>query len=434
MSIRYRADAVVTCDPAFSVHRPGVVDVEGGRITWVGPAADAPATSGPEHRLAGLLMPGLINVHCHSPMTLFRGVAEDVPLAVFLHKRLWPRESRLERDDVYWGMTLACAELLRAGVTTTCEMYMQEEAILAAVLDSGTRCLLTPAVLEMPSWPRFPSWRQRLADVLAFRAEHAASHERVEVGVAAHSAYALPLEGVTAVARAAQEVGALFHIHVAETRDEAQELERRHGNTVPALLADQGCFDGRVLAAHSVWLSDADLQLFAEHDVAVAHCPQSNAKLGAGIARLTDMLRLRLRVGLGTDGPASNNDLDLWEEMRLAPLLARLKPGEAQALPAPDAIRLATSGGAAALGRDDIGTLEPGRVADMVLVRLDDPAFVPLVEPQDVCSHLLWSASSRLISDVWVAGKQVVANGECLTVDRERAQREVQLRAVRLAG
>ncbi len=434
MPVRYRADAVVTCDQEFTVHQPGVVDVESDRITWVGDAADAPPASGAEFRLAGLLMPGLVNVHCHSPMTLFRGVAEDVPLQVFLRERLWPREGRLGRDDVYWGMTLACAELLRAGVTTSCEMYMLEEAILAAVLDAGTRCVLTPAVFEMPSWPRFPSWRQRLADVLAFRAEHAAAHDRVEVGVAAHSAYALPLEGLTAVARAAQEVGALLHVHVAETRDEAQALERQHGKTVPALLAGRGCFDGRVLAAHSVWLSDADLQLFAEHDVAVAHCPQSNAKLGAGVARLTDMLRLNLRVGLGTDGPASNNDLDLWEEMRLAPLLARLKTGEAQALNAPDALRLATSGGAAALGRDDIGSLEPGRLADMVLLRLDDPTFVPLVEPGNICSHLLWSASSRLITDVWVAGQPVVAKGECLTVDRERAQREVQLRAVRLAG
>ena len=434
MPIRYRADAVVTCDREFSVHRPGVVDVEDARITWVGPAADAPGASGPEHRLAGLLMPGLVNVHCHSPMTLFRGAAEDVPLDAFLRDVLWPRESRLERDDVYWGMTLACAELLRSGVTTTCEMYLHEEAIWAAVVDAGTRCVLTPVVMETPAWPRFPSWQRRLGDVLAFRAERAGVSDRVEVGIAAHSAYALPLAGLTAVSRAAQEGGALLHIHVAETSDEARAVEHEHGKSVPAVLAERGFFDGRVLSAHSVWLSDEDLQLFVEHDVAVAHCPQSNAKLAAGIARLTDMLRLGLRVGLGTDGPASNNDLDLWEEMRLAALLARLRTGEADALDAPQALHLATSGGADALGRDDIGVLESGRLADMALVRMDDPTFVPLVRPRDLCSHLLWSASSRLITDVWVGGQHVVSNGDCLTVDKERAQHQVQLRALRLAG
>lgn len=417
---RYAADAVVTCDDASSVHIPGVVDVADGRIAWVGPEPEAPA--GPAaQRLAGVLMPGLVDVHCHSPMTLFRGAAEDVPLMTFLQEVLWPREARLTDDDAYWGMTLASAELLRAGVTTTCEMYVHEDAILEAVRGSGARCVLTPGVIDVPGWL---SWRSRLDDVVAFHDRERGRHARVEIGIAAHAAYTLPPEALEAVSAAARERDALVHVHVAET-----EEERGHA----AVLARHGIFDGRVLAAHSVWLDDDDLALYRERDVAVAHCPQSNAKLATGIARLTDMLALGLRVGLGTDGPSSNNDLDLWEELRLAPLLARLRSGDPAAVPAPAALRLATAGGAAALGRDDIGVLAPGRWADLVLLRLDDPVFVPLLAPGDLVSHLVWSASSRLVTDVWVAGDRVVRNGACVTVDGDRARAEVQARAERLA-
>ncbi|HEY3184959.1 MAG TPA: amidohydrolase family protein [Gaiellaceae bacterium] len=417
---RYHADAVVPCDAAGTVHRPGVVEVDAdGRIAAVGPAA---GSAGGDVRLDGLLMPGLVNVHCHSPMTLFRGAAEDVPLMTFLHDVLWPREARLTDDDVYWGMTLACAELLRAGVTTSCEMYLHEAALAAAVVDGGTRCVLTPGVMDVPGWL---SWRERLDAVVAFHDAHRGRHPRVEIGIAAHSAYTLPPEALEELAAAAHERDALVHVHVAETREEAGHL---------SVLAEHGMLDGRALVAHAVWLDDDDLRLLRERDVGVAHCPQSNAKLAAGIARLVDMLDLGLRVGLGTDGPSSNNDLDLWEELRLAPLLARLQTGRAEVVPAAEAVRLATAGGAAALGRDDIGVLEPGRWADFVLVRLDDPAFTPVVEDGDILSHLAWSASSRLVTDVWVGGECVVRAGSCTTVDEERARREVDERARRLAA
>jgi 5-methylthioadenosine/S-adenosylhomocysteine deaminase len=421
---RIVAKAVVTCDARGTVHRPGAVELAGGRIVSVGPAGPGEAARD------GVLLPGLVNCHCHSPMTLFRGAAEELPLRRFLQEVLWPREARLTREDVYWGMTLACAELLRFGVTTTCEMYVHEEGILDAVLEAGTRCVLTPGVADVPGWV---DWRERLDQVTAFLDEHGGRHERVEVGVAAHSAYALPLEALDALAAAAQARGALVHLHLAETRDECAELEAAHGGkSVPAILAERGFLDGRVLAAHSIWLSDDDLELLRAHDVGVAHCPTSNAKLAAGIARIPDMLRLALRVGLGTDGPASNNDLDLWEEMRLAGLLARVGSGDAELLPAPELLALATREGGRTLGRDDLGLLAPGAAADLILLRLDDPAFVPLVEERDLVSHLVWSASSRLVEDVWVAGRQVVRGGECLTVDLERARLEVQARAERL--
>jgi 5-methylthioadenosine/S-adenosylhomocysteine deaminase len=410
------ADAVVTCDAAGTIHRPGVVELDGGRITHVGPTDTAPG----DH---SLLLPGLVNCHCHSPMALFRGAAEDVPLDRFLREVVWPRESQLTDDDVYWAMTLASAELLRAGVTTTCEMYVHEEPLLRAVVDAGARCVLTPGVMDVPGWL---SWRERLDEVLAFVDAH--RHERVRLGIAAHSAYTLPVEALDAIAAAALERDLLVHIHVAETREEWTGAQ-----SVPSLLAERGFLAARVLAAHSVWLSDDDLDLYVEHDVAVAHCPQSNAKLAAGTARLAEMLARGLRVGLGTDGPATNNDLDLWDEVRLAPLLAKLQTRDAEAVPAATALALATAGGAAALGID-AGALAAGRAADVIRLRTDDPVFVPVLEDRDLVSHLVWSATSRLVTDVWVDGRRVVQDGRCVSVDVERAASEVQARAERLAA
>lgn len=432
---RYRADAVVTCDAEFRIHAPGIVDVADGRISWVGPPEEAPDIAGAsQDSFAGLLMPGLVNVHGHAPMTLFRGAGEDMTLERWLRDVLWPREALLADDDVYWGMTLACGEMLRAGVTTSCEMYIFEEAMLEAAVDAGSRCVITPGVIEVPAWQHFKSWSERLKAVLAFHDRYAGAHDRIEVGIGPHSAYALPTDALAACAAAARERDALLNLHVAESRTEAARLEQEHGMSVPFLLERLGCLEGRVLAAHCVWLTDDDLRLFADRGVAIAHCPQSNAKLANGVAPLADMVGLGVAVGLGTDGAASNNNLDLWEELRLAPLLARLRSNDARAISVIEALALGTRGGARALGRDDIGSLESGRWADMLLLRLDDPVFVPRIQDRDLLTHLTWSASSRLVSDVWVAGTRVVRDGECVTVDEERARAEVEARAGRLAA
>lgn len=433
-SYRLEADVVVTADEAGSIHAPGAVEVADGRISWVGPADQTRDGRGelPVERHDGLLMPGLVNVHCHSPMTLFRGAGEGVPLDRWLRRELWPREALVTEEDVYWGMRLAAAESLARGVTTTCEMYVFEESVARAAEDASLRCVVCPPMIEAPGWERFGTWKEQLERAAAVRTR--ATTDLVEVGFGPHAAYTLPREALEAVAALAGESGALVHIHVAETRSEGALLEERYGLSASALLAEVGLFDARVLAAHSVWLSDADLELYRGHDVAVAHCPQSNMKLASGIARLSDMLALGIRVGLGTDGPASNNDLDLWDEMRLAPLLARVSTGDAALIPAEQGLGLATRGGAEALGRTDIGVLAPGRWADMALLRMDDPAFVPILEPRDVITHLVWSASSRLVTDVWVGGRRVVRDGRCIRVDEAEARSQVQERAARLAS
>jgi 5-methylthioadenosine/S-adenosylhomocysteine deaminase len=438
---RLVADAVLPCDGSGAVHRPGAVDVGAdGRIVRVGPAPGA-AGSEPDsgewmvRDVGGLLLPGLVNAHCHSPMTLLRGQGEGMPLQRWLREVIWPREARVGAEDVYWGMALACAELLRFGVTTSMEMYFHDDALASAVADAGSRCVVTPGVVVAPGWERFGTWQQRIEWIAGLRQQYA-GHPRIEVGFGPHSAYALPEEALRAVGDAARATGAPVHLHLAETEHEGDEVSARHGGaSVSRVLADLGLFDvDRVLAAHGVWLSPADVRLLADEGVAVAHCPGSNAKLASGTAPVVELLRAGIAVGLGTDGPASNNDLDLWEEMRLAALVARQRSRDPTVLPAAEVLQLATAGGAAALGRPDLGALAPGRWADVVRLDLDDAGFVPVLEDGDLVAHAVWSASRAAVRDVWVAGRQVVADGVCTTVDVAEARRRVQAAAVRLAS
>jgi 5-methylthioadenosine/S-adenosylhomocysteine deaminase len=224
-------------------------------------------------------------------------------------------------------------------------------------------------------------------------------------------------------------------VHLGETEHEGDEVSARHGGaTVAQVLADLGVFDvDRVLAAHGVWLTQKDVGLLADYGVAVAHCPSSNAKLASGMAAVPALRRAGVRVALGTDGPASNNDLDLWEEMRLAALFARTLERDPTVLTAAEVLDLATAGGAAALGRPDLGVLAPGRWADIVRLDLSDPGFVPVLSDDDLAAHAVWSVPRSAVRDVWVGGRQVVRDGECLTIDVAEASRRVQSAAARLA-
>ncbi len=439
--VRYLADAVVPCDGSGRVLRPGFVELVGGAVARVGVLSDLERadTVGEvpsevaEVEIRGVLLPGLVNTHCHSPMTLFRGTGENLPLASWLRDVLWPREARLTPDDVYWGMTLALTELLCFGVTTTCEAYFFEDAIADSVLAAGSRAVVTPGILQLPGGETDDSWWDtRIGEIVDFHRRRHGEEGRLEVGFAPHAAYTVPLPVLVEIAHEARALDSLFHLHLAETEEEGKSFEAEHGGSVPAVLGREGVFEARVLAAHCIWLSAEDMSVLEAHDVAVAHCPQSNAKLASGIAPLVDLLARGLRVSLGTDGPASNNDLDLWEEMRLAAMFARLRERDASALDSPTVLDLATRGGGRALGRPDLGVLEPGARADMIAVSLDDPVFVPLLDDEQLIEHLVWSGSSRLVTDVWVEGRRVVEAGYCLTVDLDEARAEVERRARRL--
>lgn len=440
-ALRLHAPMVLPCDPGCSVIRDAVVDIdEDGRIAYCGPRTEAPERphDGDVRECGGILMPGLINAHAHSPMTLLRGMGGDLPLLRWLREVIWPAEARLRPSDIRAGMELGCVEMLRAGVTTSAEMYFDGEAVVDAALAVGSRVVHGAAVIATPELDKLGGWQGLVdnmsrwidADGLRF-----GPGERVELAYGPHSAYTLPPEALQTIGEHAQERGALVHTHVAETLAEDVEQRKQYGS-VPALLEKLGVLDGRVLAAHGVHLSDDDIALFARRGVGVAHCPGSNAKLASGTARLVDLLAAGVPVGLGTDGPSSNDDLDLWEEVQLAGLFARTTTGDATALTAGAALLAATRGGAEALHRDDIGALEPGRWADIVHIDVDNPAFATGLDVPDeqIVANVVWAAGSRCVRDAWVAGDQVLRDREPTQVDRRAVQAAARTAAQHIRG
>lgn len=430
--MRFTAPVVLPCAPGCPVLRDGVVDVDdAGRISFVGPRSAAPAVDGPVTALSGVLLPGLVNTHAHTPMLALRGAGGDLPLLRWLQDVMWPMEAKLGASDVRDSMVAGAVEMLRTGTTTSVEMYFHTGAVLDAVDLVGSRVLLTPGVIAAPGWDRLGTWQQMRDDISARIDEGGRVQGRVELGYGPHSAYTLPVEALESIGEHARARGALVHVHVAEAADEDAAQRASHGS-VPALLDSVGLLDGRVLAAHAIQLSDDDVALLAARGAAVAHCPGSNAKLAAGVARVTALRRAGVRVGLGTDGPASGDDLDVWAQARLAGLLARVTSGDAAALTAGELLLMATRDGAAAIGRDDIGALEPGRWADLVHVDLDDPVFTDPADDAQLLSNLVWAGGARLVRDVWVAGEQVLADREPTRVDRTAATAAVRALATRL--
>ena len=428
---RLHAPIVLPCDQTCGVLRDAVVDIDdSGRLGYVGPFASAPRFTGTVRSLSGILLPGLVNTHAHSPMTVLRGMGGDLPLIRWLEEIIWPAEALLTSSDIEAGMLLGSVEMLRNGITTSVEQYFQPERLIRAVLATGGRMVLGPAVVDTPGH----DWRTQLDEVSArIDVDGRRPHDRIEIAYGPHSAYTLTPAALTTVADAARSRDALLLLHVAESLAEDMAQRAEYGS-VPRLLAKFGLLEGRTLAAHAVHLSDEDIDLFAAHDVAVAHCPGSNAKLASGIARLPALRAAGVRVGLGTDGPASNDDLDLWEEMRLAALLARLSTMDSAALTAADVLLLATRGGAAAIGRDDIGVLEPGRWADVVHVDTSSEAFAAglSVPNEHLLANLVWAAGVRDVRDVWVGGEQVVADREPTKVDRAKVQADAGAVTARL--
>jgi len=424
---RYAADTIVTCDANNSVYSPGVIDVEDGNITWVGNLGDEEEREIQTHKIGGLLMPGLVNAHCHTPMTLVRGAGDGLPLQRWLTDAMWPREGKMNEEDAYWGMTLGSAEMFRAGVTTSCEMYLFEEALVEAANSSGARLVMTPGVFKSSYSD------SRLQNFTDFYNRHHNPEGRITVGLGPHSAYDLGIPACIELAEFARSLDALLHIHLAETREESSQLESEYGKSIVEILSENGILEGNVLAAHCVWLNDNDISLLADSNVSVAHCPVSNMKLGSGIAPIGKMLEKGLTIGLGTDGPASNDTLDLWEEVKIAALLARVNNLDATLITPTQALGMATRKSANAIGLNQVGSLEVGWEADMIRIDTDYSTFTPSTDLNETLAHLVWSGSNRSVTDVWVAGSKVLSEGDLVTIDEERALREVKERAFRLA-
>ena len=413
---------VVTMDEERRVLANASVVVEGARIAHVGQAPrEIPAGARViDGRGKKLLMPGLVNGHTHLPMVLFRGGADDMELHTWLNTRIFPMEAKETPQSVTDGALLALCEMARAGVTTINDMYTQNRALIPALEKVPLR-----ATLSMGLFGQADNAAQQLEDNVAFFREYdGALGGLVRVGLGPHAEYTATPAFLEKCGETARVLGCPLHIHVSETRKEHEECLARHGLTPVGLLQKVGFFDGnRALLAHCVWLSDEDMDILAQTGATALHNPCSNLKLGSGIARVPEMLQRGVRLALATDGAASNNSLDLWEEMRICALLHKGRLLDATVLPAEEALYLATRGGALALGYADVGSVKPGFQADLCLVDLDQPYYRPMT---DLVHHIVYGGNSRDVEMTMVAGRVVYEKGRPIAEDLDAACARIQ--------
>ncbi|MFO1324259.1 MAG: TRZ/ATZ family hydrolase [Burkholderiales bacterium] len=417
VELRIDAAWIVPVEPAGALTGHSLI-VDGGRIVAVVPAAEADAryAAGETLTLAShLLIPGLVNAHTHSAMSLMRGIADDVPLKSWLEDHIWPREGRfVSADFVFDGTLLAAAEMLRGGVTCCNDMYFYPDAAARAYEVAGMRALIGAPVLDFPT-PYAADADAYLARGLAAR--DAFKHvPTLSFALAPHAPYTVGDASWERVVMFARQLDLPIETHVAETRNEVDDAIAATGITPLARLDRLGATGPTFIAIHAVHVDAADIALLAAQGCHVVHCPASNMKLASGVAPIARLLAAGVNVALGTDGAASNNRLDIFSEMRLASLLAKVSTGDASAIPAATALAMATIGGARALGLDrTIGSLVPGKDADIVAVDLSGVATQPVFDP---VSHLINAADRSDVSDVWVRGVRMVEDGRLRTIDR----------------
>jgi len=394
--------------PGPAVLTGHAVAVRDGRIAAVLPADEA-ARRHPDadavHLPGHLLIPGLVNLHTHAAMSLLRGAADDLPLERWLRERIWPLEAGLVSDAfVHDGTVLACREMLRGGITTFSDMYFFPEAAARAALSMGLRMVAGIVVFDFPSaYGSGPG--DYIAKGLALR--DTLRHEpTVTFALAPHAPYTVSDDAFREVAKLSAELQLPVHVHVHETAKEIVEHEARHGLRPLARLERLGLVGPELIAVHAVHLADTEIRMLAERGATVGHCPHSNLKLGSGVAPIARLLEAGVPVGLGTDGSASNNRLDLLLEARTASLLAKGSSGDAAVFGAHRALRAATLDGANALGLGDaIGSIAPGKWADLVAIDLSEPDLQPVHDP---IAQLIFAGGREQVTDVWVAGEPVV--------------------------
>ncbi len=398
-------------EPPGAVLEDHAVALRQGRIEAVLPCADAGARFSSYERVElgeHALIPGLVNAHTHAAMALMRGLADDLPLMRWLEEHIWPAETRhVSPQFVKDGTLLACAEMLRGGVTCFNDMYFFPEAALEAALEAGMRASLGIIVIEFPSaYAADPD--DYLAKGLALR-DRRRDCPLVSFCLAPHAPYTVSDATFRKVAKIAAEVDLPVHIHVHETEHEIARSLAEHGARPLERLSRLGLVGPGLIAVHAVHVTAAEIALLARHGASVVHCPSSNLKLASGLAPAARMLEAGINLSLGSDGAASNNRLDLFGEMRLAALLAKAVARSAEAMPAHAALRAATLGGAVALGLEQsIGSIAPGKSADLAAVRLAGPELEPCYSP---LSHLVYAAGREHVSDVWIAGQRLVRDG-----------------------
>ena len=420
------ASWIVPVEPAGRVLEGHALAVRDGAIAALGPAAGIDAEFSPRERLhldGHALVPGFVNAHTHAAMTLFRGLADDLPLQTWLAEHIWPAEARfVDEGFVRAGTRLAAVEMLRGGTTCFNDMYFFPDAAGEVVREAGIRAVLGLIVLEVPTaWARDPaSYLSRGLEVHeAFRDDGL-----VHTAFAPHAPYTVGDEAFERVRALSEELDVPVHVHLHETAHEVEEAVRETGERPFARLARLGLVNRRLAAVHMTELLPGEIEALAGLGASVAHCPESNLKLASGVCPVPRLTAAGVNVALGTDGAASNNDLDMMGEMRTAALLGKLGARDATASPAGQVLRMATLGGARSLGLGDrIGSLEPGKSADVAAIDLRGPDTQPVYHP---VSQIVYAATRSHVREVWVAGRRVVRDGEVETVDAAEAVREAR--------
>lgn len=372
-----------------------------------------------------IILPGLINLHTHVPMTLFRGLSDDTELDVWLRQIIWPAEAKfVDAEFVKTGTELGIVEMLQSGTTTFCDMYFFEDIVGETAARLGIRAFLGETILQFPS----PSCKTG-SDALAYTRqlfEKWKNHSLVQVTVAPHSSYVCTPDLLFQAKQLADEYDAPLQIHLSETKKEVDDCLKAHGQTPPAFLDGLGFFkNAKVIAAHCVHLTPEDIMLFQRHQVGVSHNPQSNLKLGSGIAPVADFIRQGVPVGIGTDGPASNNDLNLFDELKTACLLQKGINQNSTILSAKESLRMATINGAEILGiGDEVGSLEPGKKADLVVLDVRKPHLTPGYDP---FSLAVYSMNGSEVEHVVVNGKMVVCQGSVVNIRMDELMKKVEI-------
>ncbi|MDI9614564.1 amidohydrolase family protein [Methanothermobacter sp.] len=375
-----------------------------------------------------LIIPGLVNTHTHLSMTLFRGMADDLPLDRWLNDHIWPAEAHLNGEYCHAGALLGCVEMIRSGTTTFNDMYFYMDEVARAVDEAGLRCVLSHGMIDLGDDDKR---RAEIRESLRIIREcHGMADGRIRVALGPHSPYTCSEELLRETARLAAEHGVGIHIHVSETENEVREVSEAHGMSPVEYLDSTGVLGPGTVAAHCVWLSENEMEILSERGVKVSHNPSSNMKLASGPSPVPELMERGVNVSIGTDGAASNNNLDMFEEMKTASLLQKVSLHDPTALPAMDVFRMATVNGAKALGVNS-GLIEEGMLADLVVLNTRRPHLTPWRNP---ASHLVYSASGADVDTVICDGRILLLEGELKVLDEEHVMELAEGAAEELAS
>ncbi|MDO9476365.1 MAG: TRZ/ATZ family hydrolase [Pseudohongiella sp.] len=414
------ASWIVTGTEDQVVHENACLAVSDGKILEILHSASVAARykAPVELNLQGhALMPGLVNTHGHAAMALFRGIADDLSLHTWLEQYIWPLEGKwVSEEFVYQGTQLAIAEMICSGTTSFADMYFFPDASARAATEAGIRVQLASPIIDFPNpWSSSAEEAIQKTSVLHDEWRHSTL---VTTAFGPHAPYSLSDEPIRKIVMLSELLDIPVHMHIHETSFEVEDALSKHGQRPLARLAELGLLSPRLVCVHATQLTDDEIELLNTTGVNIAHCPESNLKLASGFCPVDKLIRAGVNVSLGTDGAASNNDLDMFSEMRTAALLAKAVSGDARALPAYKALQMATINGARALGLDQFtGTLESGKQADVIAVKLNDLNSVPVHNP---VSQLVYSTKSSQVKHVWVNGRHLLDDGEFTTLNKQK--------------